>query len=110
MTTPSPIDPTLRGVNQQPTKLNYTQRIRFKKVCTISLKRNKEMKRIPHHLWRLPSVLKDPSIPLSPHNPQQRETHDPPKSLASNRVFKTLERNYHHITNTVWLNPRHPRL
>ena len=101
MTTLGTVDPTLRGANRQPTKLNYTQRIRFKNVHTVSPKRNKEMKHIPHHLWRLPSVLKDPTIPLFPHNPQQRETRDPPKSLASNRVSKTLKRDHHHIMNTV---------
>ena len=101
MTTPGPRNPTLRGANRQPTKLNYTQRIRFKNVYTISPKRNKEMKRIPHHLWRLPSVLKDPSVLLSPHNPQQRETFDPSNSLPSNSVSKKLERNHHHITNNV---------
>ena len=104
------VDPIVRGANRQPTKLNYTQRIGFKNVCTVSLKRNKEMKRIPYHVWSLRSVLKDPSIPRFPYNPQQRETCDPPKSLASNRVFKTLERDHHHITNTGWLNPFHPHL
>ena len=85
----------------KPTKLNYTQMIGFKNVCIISLKRNIEMKQISHHLQRFPSVLENLSIPFSPHNPQQRETHDPPKSLVSNRILKALERNHHHIVNGV---------
>ena len=68
------------------------------------------MKQIPHHLWRLPSVFENPSIPFSPYNPQQRETCDPSKSLAFNRVPKALERNHLHIANIAWLNPRHPSL
>ena len=59
------------------------------------------MKQIPHHLQCLPSILKNLSVSLSPHNPQQRETHDPPKSLTSNRVLKTLERNHQHIAKIV---------
>ena len=100
ITTPNPVDPTLRCTYRKTTKPNYTQRIRFYNVCTVSPKRNIEMKQISHQLWRLPSVLKNLSVPFSPHNPQQRETRDPPKSLASN-IPKTFERNHHHITNTI---------
>ena len=60
------------------------------------------MKRISHHLWHLSSVLKNPSVLLSPLNSQQKETCDPPKSFASNRVSKALERNHHRIMNIVW--------
>ena len=54
-------------------------------------KKHIKMKLIPHHLRRLPNVLENPNIPLSPHNPQQRKTHDPPKSLASKRISKHLK-------------------
>ena len=60
VTTSDPVDPTLRCANQKPTKLNYTQMKGFKNVDTVSPKRNKKMKLIPHHLWHLPSVLKKP--------------------------------------------------
>ena len=36
MTTLGLVDPTLRGVNRQPIKPNYTQMIRFKNACTES--------------------------------------------------------------------------
>ena len=62
------------------------------------------MKQIPQQLRRPPSVLKNPSVPLSPHSPQQRETHNPPKSSSSNKTPKTLEGNHHHIANTTCLN------
>ena len=93
------VDPTLGCSNRQPTKLNYTQRIRFKNVCTISPKGNIELKRIPHNLRRPQSTLENPSVPLSPHNPQQGETCYPPKSPVFDRISKTLEGNHHHIVN-----------
>ena len=52
----------------------------------------------------------NPSVPFFPHNPQQREARYPPKSLASIRIPKTLEGDHHHIANTIWSNPIHPRL
>ena len=107
---PNPVDPTLRCANRQPVKLNYTQMIGFKNICTVSPKRNIKLKRIPHQLRSPPSILKNPSVPLSPHNPQQRETRYPPESPASIRIPKTLKGNHHYIANTVWLNPLHPHL
>ncbi|RVW32736.1 hypothetical protein CK203_086318 [Vitis vinifera] len=38
---------------------------------------------------------------LSLHTIHNKERRDPPKSLASNRVPRALERNHHHIANTV---------
>ena len=102
--------PTLRCANQQPVKLNYTQRIGFKSVCTVSPKRDIKLKRIPHQLRCPPSILKNPNVPLSPHNPQQREACYPRESPASVRIPKTLKGDHHHIANTAWLNPIHPRL
>ena len=43
--------------------------------------------------------------PLSPHNPQQSETSNLPKSFASSRVHKTLEGDNHRIANTTWPTP-----
>ena len=83
---------------------------RFKNVSSVGPKRNIEMKQVPHHLKLLLSILKNPRIPLYPHNPQQSETNNLPKSLASSRVPKTHERNNHHIVNIAWLNPHHPSL
>ena len=45
-----PVDLTLRCVNRQLVKLNYTQMIGFKKVYTVSPKRNIKLKRIPHQV------------------------------------------------------------
>ena len=59
-----------------------------------------EMKQVPHHLRRLLIILKNHSIPLSPHNPQQSETNNLTKSFASSRVPKHLKEN-HHIVNTT---------
>ncbi|RVW43020.1 putative gamma-glutamyl hydrolase 3 [Vitis vinifera] len=56
---------------------------------------------VPHHLWHLPSILENLSIPFSPHNPQQNETRDLPNNLASSRVPKVLERNNHHVVNCL---------
>ena len=50
ITTPDPANPTLGCTYRKSTKLNYTQRIGFKNVYTVSLKRNIEIKQIPHHL------------------------------------------------------------
>ena len=36
VTTPGLVDPTLRCANRKPIELNYTQRIDFKNVCTVS--------------------------------------------------------------------------
>ena len=105
-----PVDLTLRCVNRQLVKLNYTQMIGFKKVYTVSPKRNIKLKRIPHQVWRPPSVLENPSIPLSTHNPQQRETCYLLESLAFVRISKTLEGDHYHIANTAWLNPLHSSL
>ena len=91
-------------------KPNYTQRIEFKNICIVSPKRNIEIKHISYHPRCLLSVLENHSVPFSPHNSQQRETHDPLKNLASNKVPKALERNHHHIANTTWLNQRHSSL
>ena len=68
------------------------------------------MKLIPHYLRHLPNVLENPSIPLSSHNPQQRETHDPPKSITFDRIPKTLQGNHQLIANIARLNPLHPNL
>ena len=68
------------------------------------------MKLIPHHLWRLPNVLENPSISLSPHNPKERERRDPPKSFALNKIPKTLEESHQYIANTTRLNSLHPSL
>ena len=105
-----PIDLTLRCVNRQLVKLNYTQMIGFKKVYTVSPKRNIKLKRIPHQLWRPPSVVENPSIPLSTHNPQQRETCYLLESPVFDRIPKTLKGDHHHIKNTAWLNLIDPRL
>ena len=102
--------PTLRCVNRQLVKLNYTQRIGFKTVCIVSPKRNIKLKRIPHRLRCAPRILENPSVPLSPHNPQQREARYPLESPVSDRIPKTLKGDHHHITNTAWLNPIDPRL
>ena len=50
------VGPTLGCTYWKPTKLNYTQRIWFKNVCTVNLKRNIEMKQIleeaqKHRKW-----------------------------------------------------------
>ena len=103
------LGPTLGYTYRKPTKLNYTQRIGFKNVGTVSPKRNVEMKQISHYLWCLPSVLENPVF-LSLYNPQKRDSWDPPNGHAFNRVPKALETNHHHIVDIVWLNPRHPSL
>ena len=98
---PDLIGPTLGCTYRKLIKPNYPQRIGFKNVNTISPKRNIEMKLVPHHLWHLPSILENLSIPFFPHNPQQDETRHLPNNLASSRVPKVLERNNHHIVNTA---------
>ena len=106
---PGPCRPNPKVCKLIAVKLNYTKRIRFKNACTISPKRNIKLKRIPHQLQRPPSILKNPSVPLS-NNPQQRETCYPLESLAFVRIPKTLEGDHHHIANIVWLNPLHLRM
>ena len=59
------------------------------------------MNQVPHYLRHLPSILENLSIPFSPHNPQQSGKSDLPKSLASSRVPKTLQRNNHQLTIVV---------
>lgn len=60
-------------------------------------KKNIEMKPAPHHLSYLPCILKNPSIPLSPHHPYQSEVTILSKSLALSKAPKSHEKNNHHI-------------
>ena len=54
-------------------------------------KETKKMKLIPHHLQHHPNVFENPNIP-SLHTIHNREKHNAPKSLAYNRIPKTLEK------------------
>ena len=52
-------------------------------------------------------ILKDLNIPLSPHNPNQSETSNTPKGLASSGIPKTHIRDSHHVIITPRLNVHH---
>ena len=77
------------------------KRENFENINTIGPKKSTKMNQIPHYLRHLASILKNPSIPLSPHNPHQSERGGLPKSLASSKVPKTHKGNSHHIANTL---------
>ena len=52
------------------------------------------MNQVPHHLKCHASILKNPNIPLFPHNPHQSERSNHPKSTKTLITYYDSNSNY----------------